>query len=173
MFNLAPSRDALARSGRNLAPGIGLALTIAAAASFLAEHYGGPVMLFALLIGMTFNFLATEGRCAAGIAFTSRTVLRIGVALLGVRVTVADISALGISTVLVVVGLIALTIATDPSASAQVTSSTVNGQTFSVTPTMSQDKRLKMLSWVCKCQERGSTISTTAITRFSSPWQTS
>jgi uncharacterized integral membrane protein (TIGR00698 family) len=112
MFNLVPSRDALVRFGHNLAPGIGLALTVAAAASFLAEHYGGPVMLFALLIGMTFNFLATEGRCAAGIAFTSRTVLRIGVALLGVRVTVADISALGISTVLVVVGLIALTIAT-------------------------------------------------------------
>lgn len=112
MFNLAPSRGAFARTGHDLAPGIGLALTVAAAASFLAEHYGGPVMLFALLIGMAFNFLATEGRCAAGIAFSSRTILRLGVALLGVRITFADISALGFGTVLAVVGLITLTVAT-------------------------------------------------------------
>ena len=84
MIDLRLSRDALARSSHDLAPGVGLALTVAAAASFLSEHYGGPVMLFALLISMAFNFLATEGRCAAGISFTSRTVLRLGVALLGV-----------------------------------------------------------------------------------------
>ncbi len=74
-------------------------------------------MLVALLIGMAFNFLATEGRCAAGISFTSRTVLRLGVALLGVRITVSDISALGICFVLAVVGLIALTVATGFAAS--------------------------------------------------------
>jgi uncharacterized integral membrane protein (TIGR00698 family) len=112
MFNLAQPREALARHGHDLAPGISLALTISAAASFLSEHYGGPVMLFALLIGMAFNFLATEGRCAAGIGFASRTVLRLGVALLGVRITFGDISALGLDAVLAVVGLIALTIAT-------------------------------------------------------------
>jgi uncharacterized integral membrane protein (TIGR00698 family) len=112
MFNLGMSRDALVKSGRGVAPGVGLALTIAAAASFLAEHYGAPVMLFALLIGMAFNFLATEGPCVAGIAFTSRTILRLGVALLGLRITFVDISALGIGAVLSVIGLIALTIAT-------------------------------------------------------------
>lgn len=117
MFSLSRSRETLARSGHDLVPGLALALTVAAAASFLAEHYGGPVMLFALLIGMAFNFLATEGRCAAGIAFTSRTVLRLGVALLGVRITFAEISALGIGSVLAVVGLIALTIATGFAAS--------------------------------------------------------
>lgn len=112
MFDLIRSRDALARCGHDLAPGVGLALTIAAAASFLSDHYGGPVMLFALLIGMAFNFLATEGRCSAGIGFSSRTVLRLGVALLGVRITFSDISALGIDSVLSVIGLILLTIAT-------------------------------------------------------------
>lgn len=112
MFNLSRPRDTVARYGHDLAPGVGLALTVAAAASFLSEHYGGPVMLFALLIGMAFNFLATDSRCAAGIAFSSRTVLRLGVALLGVRITFTDISALGIGTVLTVVCLIALTIAT-------------------------------------------------------------
>ena len=117
MIDLRLSLGALARSGHDLAPGVGLALTVAAAASFLAEHYGGPVMLFALLIGMAFNFLATEGRCAAGIGFSSRTVLRLGVALLGVRITFSDISALGIGSVLAVIGLIALTVATGFAAS--------------------------------------------------------
>jgi hypothetical protein len=37
---------------RELAPGFIVSLIVAAAASFLSEHYGAPVMLFALLLGM-------------------------------------------------------------------------------------------------------------------------
>ena len=33
-------------------PGLLASLVIAAAAAFLADNYGGPVMLFALLLGM-------------------------------------------------------------------------------------------------------------------------
>ena len=36
---------------RELAPGISVSLVAAAAATFLSEHYGAPVMLFALLLG--------------------------------------------------------------------------------------------------------------------------
>jgi uncharacterized integral membrane protein (TIGR00698 family) len=110
----APSTSlaTLGRTGREVAPGVALALTIAAAATFLSEHYGAPVMLFALLIGMAFHFLSIEGRGVPGIAFSSRTILRAGVALLGVRITFADISALGFQTVLTVLVLIAITIAT-------------------------------------------------------------
>ena len=97
---------------RALAPGLVLAGTIAAAASFLSEHYDAPVMLFALLIGMAFNFLASDTVCAAGIAFASKTVLRAGVALLGLRLTVGDLLALGWETVAAVIGLIGVTIAT-------------------------------------------------------------
>lgn len=97
---------------RSLAPGVVLAATIGAAASFLSEHYDAPVMLFALLIGMAFNFLASDTACAAGIAFTSKTVLRAGVALLGLRLTFGDLSALGWETFAAVVGLIGITIAT-------------------------------------------------------------
>lgn len=100
------------REWRALVPGLILALTIAAAATFLSEHYGAPTMLFALLIGMAFNFLSVEGPCAPGIAFTSRSVLRAGVALLGARITFDQISALGLDAVLSVAGLIALTIGT-------------------------------------------------------------
>jgi uncharacterized membrane protein YadS len=62
-----------------------LALTIAAAASFLSGHYGAPAMLFALLLGIAFNLLATESSFKPGIEFSSKTLLRFGVALLGVR----------------------------------------------------------------------------------------
>jgi uncharacterized integral membrane protein (TIGR00698 family) len=80
---------------QELIPGFIVSLIVAAAASFLSEHYGAPVMLFALLLGMAVNFLAADGKCKIGIEFTSRTVLRIGVALLGMRITLEQIAALG------------------------------------------------------------------------------
>ena len=84
---------------------------VAAAAAFLAQHYGAPVMLFALLLGMAMNFLSAEGPCAAGIEFTARHVLRVGVALLGLRITVEQIAAMGWQPVLLVVVSVVLTIA--------------------------------------------------------------
>jgi len=83
---------------------------VAAAATFLSEHYGAPVMLFALLLGMAMNFLSAEGPCAAGVGFTGREVLRIGVALLGLRITIDQVTALGWFPPLLVVGTVALTI---------------------------------------------------------------
>ena len=112
MIDLHSGRLRLQSLWREMAPGVGIALTVAAAASFLGEHYGAPTMLFALLIGMAFNFLSVEGHCAPGIAFSSRTLLRLGVALLGLRVTFGEISDLGIGVVAAVVGLMALTMAT-------------------------------------------------------------
>ncbi|NDV86780.1 putative sulfate exporter family transporter [Aurantimonas aggregata] len=97
---------------RPLLPGILLALTVAAAARFVADHYGAPVMLFALLIGMAFNFLAVDPRFKPGLEFSSKNLLRIGIVLLGARITTSDIASLGISTFATVVGLIALTIGT-------------------------------------------------------------
>ena len=61
--------------------GLGLALTIAAAAAFLGAHYGAPAMLFALLIGMAFNFLAHESHIKPGVDFAASACLRLGVAL--------------------------------------------------------------------------------------------
>jgi uncharacterized integral membrane protein (TIGR00698 family) len=77
-------------------PGVLIALTIAIASTWLSQHYGAPVMLFALLFGMAFHFLHEEGRCVAGIEFASKTVLRVGVALLGARITAEQIFGLGV-----------------------------------------------------------------------------
>ena len=93
-----------------LGPGLIASVVVAAAATFLSEHYGAPVMLFALLLGMAMNFLSTEGRCVAGIEFTARQVLRIGVALLGLRITTAQVAALGWEPVALVVGSVVVTI---------------------------------------------------------------
>jgi uncharacterized integral membrane protein (TIGR00698 family) len=93
-----------------LAPGMIACAVIAAAAAFLAQHYKAPMMLFALLLGIAMNFLSTETKCGAGVAFTGRTVLRIGVALLGLRITFGDISSLGWQPVAGVVVSVALTI---------------------------------------------------------------
>jgi uncharacterized integral membrane protein (TIGR00698 family) len=93
-----------------VAHGLLASLVIAAAAAFLADHYGGPVMLFALLLGMAMNFLGEVDRCKAGIAFASRTVLRLGVALLGFRITLSQVAALGWQPVALVVAAVTLTI---------------------------------------------------------------
>jgi uncharacterized integral membrane protein (TIGR00698 family) len=95
---------------RELAPGISVSLVVAAAATFLSEHYGAPVMLFALLLGLSLNFLAGEGKCKAGIEFTARTVLRLGVCLLGMRITLEQIVGLGWKPVALVVTLVVVTI---------------------------------------------------------------
>jgi len=91
-------------------PGLLVAFTIALASTFLASHYKTPVMLFGLLFGMAFHFLHEDGRCVAGIEFSSRSVLRFGVALLGMRVTASQIGSLGVLPVATVVAGVASTI---------------------------------------------------------------
>ncbi|MGH8380759.1 YeiH family protein [Pseudomonas sp.] len=95
---------------RALAPGFVVSLIAAGAASFLSEHYDAPVMLFALLLGMALNFLSADGSCKAGIEFTARTVLRVGVALLGMRITLEQIASLGWKPVALVIIIVVVTI---------------------------------------------------------------
>ena len=64
---------------RVLFPGVLACGVVAAAATFLSQHYGAPVMLFALILGMAMNFLSADGPCKPGIEFTARQVLRWGV----------------------------------------------------------------------------------------------
>ncbi len=91
-------------------PGVLVCVTIALATTFLSEHYGGPTLLYALLLGMAFHFLSEEGRCVVGVNLAARTILRLGVALLGVRITVEQILALGPTPVLTVMVAVSLTV---------------------------------------------------------------
>jgi uncharacterized integral membrane protein (TIGR00698 family) len=91
-------------------PGIALCIVIALAAAYLSEHYNGPAMLFALLLGMAFNPFADNPSTKIGISISSKTILRIGVALLGARITFESISSLGVRTITLVIGSVVLTI---------------------------------------------------------------
>ncbi|MEM8793701.1 MAG: putative sulfate exporter family transporter [Pseudomonadota bacterium] len=94
-----------------LVPGVLIAGLIALAAQFISDHYGAPSMLMALLFGIALNFLSKEGPCEAGIAFCSKTVLRIGVALLGARISFDMAASLGWGAVGIVLGGVIATIA--------------------------------------------------------------
>ncbi len=83
-------------------PGFVLCLMIGMAATFVSEHYGGPTILYALLMGMALNYLSLEGRCVAGIQFASKSVLRFGIALLGARITIEQLLGLGITPIAIV-----------------------------------------------------------------------
>lgn len=91
-------------------PGAMVCVVIALAATFLSEHYGGPQLLYALLIGLAFHFLITHPQMKIGVDFCGRTLLRLGVALLGARITFEQISHLGVATGVMIAVALASTI---------------------------------------------------------------
>jgi uncharacterized integral membrane protein (TIGR00698 family) len=92
-----------------LLPGLALAGALAGAATLVATLHGGPQMLYALFFGIALNHLAHAPRTRPGVEFAARSVLRLGVGLLGVRITMAQVAALGWPTVAVVVAAVAST----------------------------------------------------------------
>lgn len=77
-------------------PGLALCGMAALAATWLSEHYGMPVILLGLLIGLALNFASADERTHPGLDFASRTFLRIGIVILGTQVTFAQIGAMGV-----------------------------------------------------------------------------
>ncbi|WP_052249386.1 putative sulfate exporter family transporter [Tateyamaria sp. ANG-S1] len=96
---------------RVLFPGVLVAIIVAITAQFLADHYDTPAMLMALLLGIAVAFLGDEGKTVEGIAFSARTILRLGIAFLGVRISFELMAGLGVELVLLVIGGVAATIA--------------------------------------------------------------
>jgi len=96
---------------KTLIPGLLVTALVAMAAAFLGSHYKGSMLLFALLLGLALHFVSEDKRCAAGIQFASSTVLRLGVALLGLRLTIDHVVTLGWYTVVALMVAVCLTIA--------------------------------------------------------------
>lgn len=92
-----------------LLPGVGLSSVIAIAATSVSTLHGGPQLLYALLFGVAFHYLSHEPRTKPGIEFCGRAVLRLGVGLLGARITAAQIAGLGWETALTVIAAIVTT----------------------------------------------------------------
>jgi uncharacterized integral membrane protein (TIGR00698 family) len=95
---------------KGIIPGTLICAVIALSATFLSEHYGGPQLLYALLIGLSLHFLSLQESTRIGINFCAKTVLRVGVALLGIRITLGQVSQLGMSVGVVLVLAVAITI---------------------------------------------------------------
>lgn len=94
-----------------LLPGIVLSAVVAllayGSAPYVARVAPIPAMVIALIIGIALNPVAARPAMEAGMGFCVKTVLRWSVALLGLRVGLSDIAALGVgSAVLVVVSMI-------------------------------------------------------------------
>ena len=89
-------------------PGILLAIVVAIAATFIADTRGGPAMLYALLLGMALHPVSVEGSARLGIDFSAKRILRLGVALLGARITLEELGGLGwFNGALIVAGVLA------------------------------------------------------------------
>lgn len=107
---------------RGLAPGLGLAAAIAIVSVLLepfavdtAEFVLGfriavPAILIALIIGMAFHITNPASPVQPGLTFAVKKLLRVAIALLGLRIAFSDIAALGLSTALLIILSMAATI---------------------------------------------------------------
>jgi uncharacterized integral membrane protein (TIGR00698 family) len=76
-------------------PGLAICAIASAAAAWLSQNYGVPVILAGLLIGLALNFAAGDPRTHEGLDATSRHGLRAGIVLLGLQVTAMQVAAMG------------------------------------------------------------------------------
>ena len=96
---------------RRYFPGIALATAIALLARLVDQGGFGSGLLFALLFGMLARPLAETPIAAAGVDFSGQHLLAVAVALLGVRLSVSDVAAIGLWPAIVVAAGVAATIA--------------------------------------------------------------
>lgn len=93
-LHLAQTMAGTAPKG-SLFPGLAACAVAAAAAAWLSDHYGFPIILLGLLVGLALNFISTNEATHRGLDFASRTFLRIGIVVLGFQVTFLQIAVLG------------------------------------------------------------------------------
>ncbi|MBC2665212.1 putative sulfate exporter family transporter [Novosphingobium flavum] len=89
--------DQAVRPRETLFPGVAACAVGSAAAAWLSDHYGFPIILLGLLVGLSLNFISHDVRTHRGLDFASRSCLRLGIVVLGLQVTLAQIGALGLT----------------------------------------------------------------------------
>lgn len=95
LTRVSPPMASLRAHAETHVPGISVAVVVSIAAFAIAARYDAPVMLFALLLGMAMSFLAEDARIAKGIRLMASTGLKLGVALMGLRVSFEQLFDLG------------------------------------------------------------------------------
>ena len=103
-------------STRRILPGLALSAVVAVAAvtiaPVVAKVIAIPAMVIALLIGIALNPIAQRPSFQAGIVFALKVILRWAVALLGLKIALGEIAALGWPTATLVIVAMAATLAT-------------------------------------------------------------
>ena len=79
--------------------GIIICFLLAICAYVLSAYLGGPYMLYALALGMLSSSFLYKTPHSVGIDYTGKKLLRVGVALLGARITFAEVFSLGFDVV--------------------------------------------------------------------------
>lgn len=106
------------RRWRDYLPGALVTAIAALAAAWLADHYAAPLVLMGLLIGLAMSFLSQDKRTHAGLDLMSQTALRIGIVLVGARITAEQLAELGpLPFALLIVIMLAVILITVASAS--------------------------------------------------------
>jgi uncharacterized integral membrane protein (TIGR00698 family) len=108
--NAAERARALASAAARLYPGATVSAVFGIAAFAISARYGAPAMLLALLLGLAGHFLYEFDRIRPGVDWAARAVLRLGVALLGLRIAFADVLSLGVAPISVVLAAMAVTL---------------------------------------------------------------
>jgi len=93
-----------------LFPGFIVVAIASAAATWFSEHYGMPVILAGLLLGLALNFVSAEPKVHPGLDFCGTSCLRWGIVLLGTQVTAMQIGSLGALAFLGLIGIMAFVI---------------------------------------------------------------
>jgi uncharacterized integral membrane protein (TIGR00698 family) len=110
---MARASHAIAWLRANL-PGVALSAAVGAlavlSAPWVAKVFPIPAMVIALLIGIALNPVARSARFQPGIVFCLKVLLRWAVALLGLRIALGDIAALGWATALLVIASMLVTV---------------------------------------------------------------
>jgi uncharacterized integral membrane protein (TIGR00698 family) len=91
-----------------LVPGLVVTVIASLAAAWLSEHYGAPRMLMGLLVGLAFNFANADPRLHPGLGVASKTLLRWGIVLAGLQVTLWQIVDLGWESFVWIAAMIAI-----------------------------------------------------------------
>lgn len=98
--------DLVRRNG----PGLLVAGVVAFLGWILARYTGWPGIVIALVIGMALNPLALRPALKPGYTLAVKKILRVAIALLGVRIALGDIAALGLGTAALVIVSMAVTL---------------------------------------------------------------
>jgi len=97
-------------------PGIVLSAVVALASDLGERLLGGlwgkpvPAAVLALVIGMAAHGISRNPIFADGLTFSSKKLLQVAIALLGLRIVLADIVSLGLTTLLIVIGSMVVTL---------------------------------------------------------------